>query len=695
MPTSFDGQMRAIHDHLFANANIRLPEDLQAEVAKVIQALTWMAVVEPLPKLDKKHLEGALAGDRSVVTAIAREVRQAFSAYNSSMRRYPAREPLRLDDASLAYVRSSLDPVDLSDVQRDWLGDALEVFRSTAAKRLGGQFFTDQKVTNLAIDLLDFDPKSDDLVDICAGTGGFLIAASRAAMRAGNDDPDIKGIEADASLAHLANTTLRQMGIGDDAVANGNSLLAPSRWPTALRKSIIPGTHRCLATNPPFGDKITIKDERILQQYSLGHVWSKTARTGWQQTRRTSSKAPDILFIEKNLMLAEPGVGRVAIVLPYQILSGPKLGYAREWILRNAWIKAVVDLPATTFQPWTGTKTALVVLQRRDVPLETWTPEDYPVFMAVARSIGHDRRGNPVVDSAGEIVTDLPAVESAYQQYRNGDRVDAHNESFVISANRFTRDIDLRLNAAFHEPVRSKFIDDLARSDKSSVETVRVGDVTKRIFFPGRFKRNYVSQDAGGVPFLGGTNVTQLLPTNAKYIGANDKRLDQLRVEAGWVLVTRSGSTGIVSSVPEEWDGYAMSEHVIRIVPDEDKLPGAYLETFLRSQLGQELLAQGIFGSVIDEITPEHIANMVIPLIGDKDKYAEVVELQREANIARQKAINLMLSARNLLEESLGGEIGRVREDILEGLPAENVVDEREELAESEVALHAIRTSKH
>ena len=76
------------------------------------------------------------------------------------------------------------------------------------------------------------------------------------------------------------------------------------------------------------------------------------------------------------------------------------------------------------------------------------------------------------------------------------------------------------------------------------------------------------------------------------------------------------------------------------------------LETFLRSKLGQELLAQGIFSSVIDEITPEHIPNMVISAnSGDKDKYAEVVELQREANIARQKAINLMLSARNLLEE--------------------------------------------
>ena len=112
----------------------------------------------------------------------------------------------------------------------------------------------------------------------------------------------------------------------------------------------------------------------------------------------------------------------------------------------------------------------------------------------------------------------------------------------LITSHLLSAPIDLRATSTFDSmprstsPYRSKFIDDLARSDKSSVETVRVGDVTKRIFFPGRFKRNYVSQDAGGVPFLGGTNVTQLvLPTNASLIGANDKRLDQLRVEAGWV----------------------------------------------------------------------------------------------------------------------------------------------------------------
>ena len=53
----------------------------------------------------------------------------------------------------------------------------------------------------------------------------------------------------------------------------------------------------------------------------------------------------------------------------------------------------------------------------------------------------------------------------------------------------------------------------------------------------------------------------------------DDPNINQLQVREGWILVTRSGSTGIVSSVPKAWDGFAISEHVIRIIPDEKILP--------------------------------------------------------------------------------------------------------------------------
>lgn len=685
---SFDGQMRAVHDHLYANANIRLPEELQAEVAKVITTLAWLAAVDSLAELDPQQVAAALSGDRNISTALAREVREGFQAYNRAMRRYPPRELLRLDDASLAYVRAALVDVDMTDAQRDWLGDALEVFRSTAAKRLGGQFFTDQRVTHLAVHLLRFNAAEDDLVDVCAGTGGFLIAGARAAREQGlKAAPRLIGVEVDASLAHLANSTLHQVGVLEaDPVFNADALRTPERWPVALRRVLVPGTHRCLATNPPFGHKITIKDAKTLSRFDLGHVWSKTP-SGWTRTRRTSPTAPDILFLERNLDLAEPGKGRLAIVLPYQILSGPKLGYVREWLLRHVKVLAVVDLPEDTFQPWTGTKTAVVVVERRETPLEKWEPDDYPVFMGVSRHIGHDRRGNPVVGDDGRVVCDLPDVALAFDQYVQGKRITAHAGCFAVSAREFTGANDLRLNAAYYEPERASALSKLLAVDAETFKTATVGSVTKGIFFPGRFKRNYTADAAEGVLFLGGTNITQLLPTNRKYLHQSDPRLDDLRVRAGWILVTRSGSTGIVSSVPESWDGVTMSEHVIRIIPDSEKLDPAYLEVYLRSNLGQALLAKGIFGSVIDEITPEYIASMPVPIPTSRDHLQRITAHQAAASQARDDAISFSNSALGLFEELVGRQFAWVGDDAGRLLAVEDISNEGEELVEREVAL--------
>jgi type I restriction enzyme M protein len=695
---SFDAQVRSIHDHLYSSANIRVPEDLQLEVAKVVQTLTWLAVVQGPQRLDGPLRVSLLAGDKLVAAPVARELRDSFAAYNKTMRRYTREEAvLRLDDASLAYIVAALDGVDMSDASRDWLGDALEVFRSTAAKRLGGQFFTDQRVTTLAIRLLSYSAAEDDLVDICAGTGGFLIAGARAAQAQGSAEaPRLIGVEVDGSLAHLANSTLHHLAnFPADAVFNADSFRTPDKWPLALRKTVVAGTHRCLASNPPFGQKITIKDPEVLRRFDLGHIWSKDSK-GWEPTRRVSATPPDILFIERNVQLAQPGDGRIALVVPYQVLSGPKLGYVREWILRHTRIRAIVDLPEDTFQPWTGTKTALLVMERREKPLRKWEVEDYPVFMARSREIGHDRRGNPKLDADGRIRTDLGDVGDAYAAYEAGESpTDVFAEAFVVSALAFTAESDLRLNAAFHEPSRTTALNEMLSAHPDEYQVTTIGAVTKRVFFPGRFKRNYVPEGTGGIPFYGGTNITQLVPTNRKYLSPDDPRINDFRVEAGWLLVTRSGSTGIVSTVPTSWHGHAMSEHVIRIEVDEDLLPGAYVEAYLRSDIGQALLSQGIFGSVIDEITPEHIQQMPIPIPQDPEMLRKIVDLQSQATELRQQSIALYGAARSAFEESVGRDFFGVRQVAKLGLPPEDVVDEGEELSESEVVLKRVGPGEH
>lgn len=156
-----------------------------------------------------------------------------------------------------------------------------------------------------------------------------------------------------------------------------------------------------MVTNPPFGTKLPIKDSTILEQYDLGYIWRKTEEGAiYKTTNLVSSRAPEVLFIERCWQFLKPG-GRMAIVLPKAILGAPGIGYAsvREWIVQHSRIVACVDLHPDTFQPNNGTQTSVLFLQKKtqqemDEEMRTRKMKTYNVFFAIADKIGHDKRGN-------------------------------------------------------------------------------------------------------------------------------------------------------------------------------------------------------------------------------------------------------------------------------------------------------------
>jgi hypothetical protein len=228
----------------------------------------------------------------------------------------------------------------------------------------------------------------------------------------------------------------------------------------------------------------------------------------------------------------------------------------------------------------------------------------------------------------------------------------------MLPANRIAEDPSFRLNALFHRPKAPSSPSSPARLSRKSARNwkhAKLSELVKSIFFPGRFKRHYVESRPDAAPFLGGTNISQLLIRTDKYLSVTDDRLPELRVQKGWLLITRSGSTGIVATVPDAWDGFAISEHVIRVVPDPSKLPGEYLFAFLSSRLAQDTLARGVFGSVIDEISPEFVGNLDVPIPKSEDLLSRIVRLVAMGEEARQKAIASLTTAIEELDAAFSG----------------------------------------
>lgn len=317
-------------------------------------------------------------------------------------------DSITLDAQSITYIVGELQNYCLLDAERDVLADAFETFIGHALKGGQGQFFTPRNVIRMMVEILD--PKTSEmLIDPACGSGGFIIESLRYIWGKVHEQADslgwshdaireeevdrantcIRGIDKDYFLSKLAKSYMAIMGDGKGGIFCEDSLERPENWGDKTRQKIHMGDFDIVLTNPPFGSKIPVTGEDKLKQYDLAHKWkNKKGTNEWEKGKLADKEAPQILFIERCLQLLKEG-GRMAIVLPDGVFGNNQLGYIRKYIMERARLVAVIDIPLETFMPNTGTKTSILIAQKtKDIP------EDYPVFMCIAETCGHDRRGN-------------------------------------------------------------------------------------------------------------------------------------------------------------------------------------------------------------------------------------------------------------------------------------------------------------
>ncbi len=374
--------------------------------------------------------------------------------FNTVKADYPAifrpTDDLELSPIVLAYITSQMQMYSLLESDVDVKGRAYEEIVSDNLKGDRGQFFTPRNICRMAVLMLD--PREGQLVlDPACGTGGFLITAMNHVIagiqaaeerkggsndrieRASRDRADryarefMVGVDFDAELVKAAKMNMVMNNDGSGGLFQGNSLASPATWDDSLRSRDLIGSVDILFTNPPFGSKIPIDDQAILERYDLGHTWNydADADTWTKSSALARSQPPEILFVERCVRFLKPGTGRMAIVLPDGILGSPGLGYVREWILQNTKVLASIDLHPDTFQPNVSIQTSVLVLQRKskeemEIEAATGGKINYSTFMALANHIGHDKRGNVtyVRDKGGNEVVE--EIDERIKEYEDG-----------------------------------------------------------------------------------------------------------------------------------------------------------------------------------------------------------------------------------------------------------------------------------
>jgi len=210
-----------------------------------------------------------------------------------------------------------------------------------------------------------------------------------------------------------------------------------------------------------------------------------------------------------------------------------------------------------------------------------------------------------------------------------------------------------RLDASYHIPLIGAIIDHM---EKYAEEITYLGDkrITTRIILAGIFNRIYVDE-GNGTPFIGVKEILQLSPEPEKFLSTkhHKKRIEkELKIEENMILISDRGTIGNVVLVPKHFEGYAVSQNVIKIKASSEDIAG-YLFVFLNSKQGKALIKRHTYGSVVDMIDDKNVSQIEVPLLKNKQAMKEINDLALQANKRRYEAYKLEQEAIKLVNDEV------------------------------------------
>ncbi len=534
-----------------------------------------------------------------------------FAAVRTQYGSFFSDDALKLKRLTLAYIVGRLQHIGLTQTPGDVKGEAFQTFVYRHQRGDRGEFFTPHPIVRLAVEMLA--PRPDEkIIDPACGSGGFLIQAisyiSRnhpALDKSAYVRERICGIEFNPDVALSAMIRLAFEGGAGTEIVCANALVEKEQFHNAFD---------IVLTNPPFGSKGKIEDQRILKSYLLARRWNQTRDDEWEVTRNVlAGQSPEVLFIEKCLKLLRPG-GRMAIVLPDGLLQNVSNSHIRFWIRSQAKVLGVVSIPQDAFVPYgTGIKTSLLLLQKLPATAN-------PVFMAQIQKIGYDVKGQPIYkrDDSGKFVrtsAGLPVIDDdiddivrAYHKFQDGDFEFERDSVYSVPE----KSLNGRLDAEHYRPEDRKLLEHLqANGAKSLGEIADILNETDdfRLASDGEIRYIAISDvDARTMQVVSQQIIKpHEAPSRATY-----------RVRQGDIITAISGaSTGTprhaTALITEDEDG-AICSNGFAVLRNVHGVEPLFLLAYMRTEYYLRQVRRLMTGHAIPAISIDDLAKVLVPI---------------------------------------------------------------------------------
>lgn len=193
--------------------------------------------------------------------------------------------------------------------------------------------------------------------------------------------------------------------------------------------------------------------------------------------------------------------------------------------------------------------------------------------------------------------------------------------------------------------------------EKLGVRKEPLVDLTKNgiggMYHVGQDKIVWAADDVHGMPFLRSADILKAEVSFQPFISRKQVSSNYLfQCPEGCTLITRSGTIGRMAYMRADMVDTAISQDVLKVVPDVGRIKPGYLFAFLSSKYGLPIITGGTFGSIIVHIEAQNIAELPIPrLAGIEDEAHDLIE---QAAAKRVEASRLVSEGIAELEKATG-----------------------------------------
>jgi len=553
-------------------------------------------------------------------------------------------DALKLKPLTLAFVVSQLQFISLTDTPGDIKGEAFQTFVYRHQRGDRGEFFTPFPIVRLAVEIINPQPH-EKVIDPACGSGGFLIQSIAYVLHENNKaekskyiKENIRGLEfnPDVGLATMIRMSF-EGGSGDEVTCLN----------TLSDSENLDGQFDIVLTNPPFGTKGKVENQKILKSYILARKWQSSLNNNWEPSKIVlSGQSPDILFIEKSMKLLKPG-GRMAIVLPDGLLQNISSVYVRYWLKTQAKIIAVISIPQEAFVPYgTGIKTSLLILQKLPVN-ETVNS----CFMARIEKIGYDVKGQPIfrkdsnnnltLDTSGFFVIDddVDEIVNQYRVFRKNKMITSSNKIYAVPENL----LNSRLDAEHYHPNDLIIIEKLRKSGAKPL-----GEIAEFVTKATDFKNTNEEIRYIAISDVDSRTMQVVSQQSIKAYDAPSRASYRL-IKGDIITATAGASTGTYKQatalITEDEDGAICSNGfaVIRKTREIDRL---FLLAYMRTEYFLKQVRRLMTGHAIPAISLDDLSKVLVPILSKEeqekisDEIAGLQNKRKEAIKLGEKLIN-------------------------------------------------------